>query len=439
MRENLALNEVGQGCTVVKLDWTQFGDKDVAALGPVDVILMADCWYDVDVQEACVSTVARICRANPGCYFINATALRNPRTYSVYHEAFIRQGFFAEPLHVNAQTCSIPGLKDKYVILLERFSLFNQERRHRPLSQSSSRVLMCSPDQFAWSPEAATDNSFMSAAPTSDLQSTLQLIQASHTKWVNLLRQHGVMVDVFRGDDPKAPDAVFPNNWFSTHVTKEGKRCIALFPMAHPSRRRERRDDIIAHLKAMYPDECLDLTHWEHQGKYFEGTGSAVVDWLHGIVFVSLSTRAHPEVAQEWVAWLSKIHEREFQSVFFSSQHRGAPVYHTNVVMSIGSQYAVCCFDVLHEAHVATVRLALRRSIIVEITPAQMEALCANVLELCVDGQRYCVMSTRAFNAFTPAQRQQIEDCNVQLLVSDLDLLETLGGGGIRCCLAELF
>ncbi len=266
----------------------------------------------------------------------------------------------------------------------------------------------------------------------------LARIKSSHATWVALLRSHGVTVDVF-SHGPDAPDATFPNNWFSTHRTPDGRGLLTLFPMKHASRRRERRPDVIAHLQRGYADGLLDLTHWEAQDKFFEGTGSAVVDWLSGTVFVSLSQRSHADVVAEWVAWLSKQYGRAFRAVLFRSHHAGAEVYHTNVVMSVGTRHAVCCFDVMDDT--AAVRAALaHKDVLVDITAAQLEAFCGNIIELCTrDGQRLLIMSSRAHAAFGADALQRLEGVGLRIVHSDLALLEHYGGGGIRCCIAELF
>jgi hypothetical protein len=310
--------------------------------------------------------------------------------------------------------------------------------------QSTSNVLCVSPDAFAWSHETAVDNKFMpaiSSSSTDERAQQLKAIQTDHARWVNVLRALGINVVLF-GHDASTPDAVFPNNWFSTHRTQNGQRAFCLFPMKAPSRRLERRPEVVAELRKLYPDAMLDLTMYEERNMFFEGTGSAVVDWLNCVVYVALSQRSHIEPATAWTKWLSGFYGREFELLTFHAQHNGADVYHTNVLLSIGTAYCVVCLEVITSADDALkVRNRLQstgRSVVV-INSTQMSHFCGNVLELADHGgKRVYVMSNQAWKAFDSAQLCEIER-SATVVHEPLDTLELLGGGGIRCCIAELF
>ncbi len=130
VRENLAINGlvVGDVLDVQKLDWTLFDSAAVAQLGPLDVLYMADCWYDIDVSDACVACVKLLCATNKGCYMLNATAIRNPKTYEAYRDKFVRAGFTVEgPFDVERSQCVFPSPVDRYAIVLEKFSLSSNE------------------------------------------------------------------------------------------------------------------------------------------------------------------------------------------------------------------------------------------------------------------------------------------------------------------------
>lgn len=300
--------------------------------------------------------------------------------------------------------------------------------------QSTNAVLMISPDSFQWSSETAVDNAFMdSAGEKIAKENVLKQVVAEHANWVQLLRAHGIIVHIF-SHGRETPDAVFPNNWF---VARGG--FITTFPMKAVSRRRERREDILKYLFNLFPGPVCDLTKHEKEDAFFEGTGSAVIDWKHGVIFVSLSQRSHLVVAKEWAAVLSERLERPFRVVSFESVVDDVPVYHTNVIMAIGTHFVVICFDAVVAGRVEELRqeiALLRKQVVIEITKDQVKHFCGNVLEL---ASKYVVMSDQAFAAFTEHQKKQFHEAHVEILHAPLHTLERVGGGGIRCCLAELF
>ena len=296
--------------------------------------------------------------------------------------------------------------------------------------QSAARVLMVSPDCFGSNAQCRADNVFMAAPERVALDRAA--VCSSHAAWVELLRARGVAVSLF-SHPPETPDAVFCNNWFLLHYG-----VVVLFPMKTANRRLEReRPDIVASFGAC---QVLDLTHWEKEGEFLEGTGSLVVDWTCGVAYMSVSQRSSLRVAQDFVTRFSQLSGRELQLVSFETEHGGAPIYHTNVVMSVGAHFAIVCLEVVTRGR-AELEAALARSgkRVVVISRAQMDAFCGNVMQVA----NLVCMSDRAFAAFDGAQLRAIrgeeEEEEVEILHSDLAALETIGGGGIRCCLAELF
>jgi len=321
------------------------------------------------------------------------------------------------------------------------------------IKQSTNRVLMVAPTAFVFNDQAAQDNTFMNSSTTTGgagnagghtllTKKVLEEFSLLHHK---LSEDAGVKVDLFQHSfDHGTPDACFPNNWFSTHSPAEagggvGKRTLVFYPMKCPNRQAERREDIIDVLRDhLGYEKILDLSREEENNKYFEGTGVLVIDRVRGTAYVSLSERADRDLAEKWVRELGY----KDLVTFTSSDSNGGIVYHTNVMMAIGTTVAVICLESIaddKERRNLQAKLGATHEI-VDITREQMAALCGNVLEL-EDGNGLPVlaMSTQAYNAFTPEQKKVMRKHVAALHHAPIDTLEHIGGGGVRCTLAELF
>ena len=294
------------------------------------------------------------------------------------------------------------------------------------------RVLMIEPIGFRSNPETAADNAFQ--RPPGD-ESPQALEIAAREEFARLreaLESHGVDV-VWQPApaDRESPDSVFPNNWCSTH---DGGKLV-LYPMMAPSRRRERREEIVDALRERYPD-VVDLTTHEADNRFLEGTGSLVIDERSGIVYASESSRTDRRLVHEWAERMG------FEPVVFRATDAGRrPVYHTNVIMSVGAGWAIVCADAIDPLDRSEVLATLLETghQTIHISFEQMEAFCGNVLELENDrSERLIVMSDRAFHAFDEEQRRALA-AHAELVHANLDTIETHGGGSARCMLAELY
>lgn len=303
-------------------------------------------------------------------------------------------------------------------------------------AQAADAVLMIRPRHFASNPATAATNAFQQfdAAPAPALAQARAVAEFDGA--VAALRAAGVRVIV--ADDtpaPVTPDAVFPNNWFSTH----GDGRVVLYPMLAPNRRDERRADLVP---TLLPDagyavrEVLDLTGWEDEGAFLEGTGSLVLDRIGRVAFAARSPRTDARVVQAFARAMG------YAAVVFDAvDAQGRAVYHTNVVMCVGTGFAVICARAIADEATRRHVLALLRESgreVIDIDPAQLAAFAGNVLELrAATGAPYLAMSRTACGAFTAAQRDRLCQ-HATPVVADLPVIEQCAGGSLRCMLAEI-
>jgi hypothetical protein len=299
------------------------------------------------------------------------------------------------------------------------------------VTQSTDSVLMVRPWRFSPNPETAADNAFQARVDyAADALSAVA--RKEFDAAVQTLRAAGVNVRVFEDTaEPEKPDAVFPNNWISTH--HDGR--IALFPMYSALRRRERRHDIIGELRKHYRvTEVIDYSALEEKGCWLEGTGSLVLDHLNKIAYVSLSNRSDPKVMQRFAE------DFNYEPVTFTSISDGQPIYHTNVMMCIGTAFALVGLEMIpSKTERQQVRARLERSgkDIVELSPYQITNFAGNAIELHDGhGEKLLVLSQRAIRALTEEQRARLTRY-VRLVPLELPTIE-LGGGSARCIIATI-
>ncbi|KMJ54335.1 amidinotransferase [Vogesella sp. EB] len=301
------------------------------------------------------------------------------------------------------------------------------------MTQTTRNIVMIRPAHFFSNPETRASNRFQK--PGQDDAAAQDCARAEFDGYVTALRTAGVSVLVIDDESQgNTPDSIFPNNWISMHP--DGR--VFLYPMEAPNRRRERRDSVIARIRAEFAvGEVCDLSAFEDEGKFLEGTGSMVFDHDHRLAYVCLSSRSHPEVLAALLMQL------DYQALVFDAVDRGgAAIYHTNVMMAVGSKLAVVCLESIQPASARQrVREQLQRhgKQIIDIDYTQMEHFCGNVIELAdAAGNAVFAMSSRAWQAFTPQQQATLA-ANGTVAHAPLDTIENLGGGGARCMVAENF
>jgi hypothetical protein len=299
-------------------------------------------------------------------------------------------------------------------------------------TQSTNSVLMIRPVRFYPNPETATDNAFQRNADRDSDALTL-MARKEFDAAVQTLRAAGINVHVFEDTtEPEKPDAVFPNNWISTH--HDGR--MALFPMYSVLRRRERRQDIVEELRKHYRvTDVIDYSTFEDEGCCLEGTGSLVFDHVNKIAYVSLSNRSNPKVIQRFAEDFS------YEPVIFTSiDSDGQPIYHTNVMMCIGTAFAMVGLEMIpNKAERQQVRVRLEKTgkEIVELTADQIANFAGNAIQLHdKHGEKLLVLSTRAAQALTEEQRETLTRY-ARFVPLELPTIE-LGGGSARCMIATI-
>lgn len=300
--------------------------------------------------------------------------------------------------------------------------------------QCAADVLMIRPASFCANPQTAASNAFQSRLTM--VPDAQKHALAEFNGLVQVLRSADVGVHVFdEASAHQTPDALFPNNWVSFHA--DG--AIALYPMLAPNRRAERRSDILNTLTdslGFRAKRLVDLTHHENAAHYLEGTGSLVLDRQHRIAYACLSPRTHINPLREYAALLG------YEVVAFEAfDAKGAPIYHTNVLLSIGERYAAICIDAVRADQRSLVIDKLRSAgqDIVELSHAQMNAFAGNILQLATkSGGRIVALSDRALTALSPEQRERLQTLAGPLVTAPIPTIETLGGGSVRCMLAEI-
>jgi len=288
---------------------------------------------------------------------------------------------------------------------------------------------MVRPHHFHPNPETAADNAFQRPATAASVAAQAH---AEVTEAAARLEAAGVRVHLFDSHDPATPDAVFPNNWFSTHAGGH----VALYPMYAPNRRRERRGDIVEMLKAQYRvQDVIDYSGLEHDGMALEGTGAMVLDHIARIAYTAQSNRADPVALERFCT-----HFNFEPMAFATADAQGRPCYHTNVMLCVGTDFALGGFHLIADPQRReAVRARLRESgrEIIELDARQIGEFAGNALELTGHGgQRLLALSERAAASLTAAQKAVIER-SATLLPLRVPTIE-LAGGSVRCMLAGI-
>lgn len=300
--------------------------------------------------------------------------------------------------------------------------------------QLTDTILMIRPAAFQYNPETAANNFFQN--PSSLAQHELQqTVLQEFDAMVAALRSKGIEVIVVEDTPtPAKPDAIFPNNWFSTN----NRGALNVYPMYARSRREEKRDDILQQLYRDYSvTSFYDWSEFEAENMFLEGTGSMVIDHLNRIAYACLSPRTNAVLLEKFAS------VNGYKAMAFSAvDAEGKPVYHTNVVMAIGEGFAVLCTDSIADEfeRIAVVQLLESTGYrVVPITQAQVAAFAGNMLQVkSKDGTPYIVMSQTAYEALDKEQKAVLGGYGT-LFPVNVSTIEKVEGGSARCMMAEIF
>lgn len=304
--------------------------------------------------------------------------------------------------------------------------------------QSASLIMMIRPASFRMNEQTAVNNAYQQDGDAGN--DAIEQAQDEFDGVVNMLRANGVNVAVY-DDDPDAdtPDALFPNNWVSFH----GDGRVGLYPMFAPNRRRERREPLLHSLASDHNlalDSFVDFTEFEAHDVFLEGTGSLILDRPNKVAYASLGPRTDWQAAAHFCAAF------EYDLVAFTAMQTtgdaSAPIYHTNVMLAIGTEWAVICDGIIADAHERAEvmeQLAASGRTIISISGEQVNGFAGNVLEVRnARGEAFIAMSSAAYDSFSPEQRDVLEGF-APILHAPIPTIERLGGGSVRCMLAEVF
>ncbi len=291
---------------------------------------------------------------------------------------------------------------------------------------------MIRPAAFGFNNQTADNNTFQHI-PQVDPLDIRQGALKEFDELVSKLRTQGIHVKVFDDTpDPSKPDAVFPNNWVTFHA--DGR--IVTYPMFSPLRRLERRNDILLKVAEDYGfEEKVDLEDYEDESKYLEGTGSMVLDRANKIAYACLSPRTDAALFEKWCDIM------DFTPFTFHARIHAKDIYHTNVMMAIGEGVAIVCFDVVEEDKRKALYDLLETTghEIVMLSEEQVMSFAGNMLAVQnKKEEQLMIMSGSAFRSLLPNQIQLIEKY-ARIIHSDVDTIESVGGGSVRCMIAENF
>jgi hypothetical protein len=296
--------------------------------------------------------------------------------------------------------------------------------------QAPNAVVMIRPHHFSPNEQTAGDNSFQSCSEF-DPAEVSRLAYEQVTKAAETLRNHGTHVHIFEDESTEIPDSVFPNNWFSTHLGGQ----IAIYPMYAPNRRKERRCDVIEFLKAHYRvQDVIDYSGLEYDNLFLEGTGAMVLDHIERVAYAARSNRTDSHVLERFCSHFN------FEPMVFDAQDKqGRAVYHTNVLMCIGSDFVMAGFEMIADAKRRDEiirRFELTGKKVIHLSEAQVGAFCGNALEIRSGSKRLLALSSTAFAALSQSQIDLLEQ-SITLVPLDVSAIE-LAGGSVRCMLAGI-
>jgi len=296
-------------------------------------------------------------------------------------------------------------------------------------AQAPTAVIMVRPHHFSPNQETANDNAFQQSVEGQDPGLIAKAAYDEVTSAAEQLNFAGIQTHIFEDEGRLTPDSVFPNNWFSTHTGGH----VAIYPMFAENRRLERRSDIIDMLKTTYRvQDVIDYSGLEPDGLFLEGTGAMVLDHIERVAYAVSSNRTNPVILERFCT-----HFNYEPMVFDAIDTGGLPVYHTNVLMCIATDFVLIGLDMIEDAwrrEEITQRLEASGRDVIALTNEQVSDFVGNAIELHGSIGRMLVLSSRALKSLTGEQIKRIE-LSAQILALDVPTIEH-AGGSVRCMLA---
>ncbi len=298
--------------------------------------------------------------------------------------------------------------------------------------QTTSHILMIRPAAFGYNAETAVNNAFQQNSADADVN---KKAQQEFDHFVTLLQTNGIDVIVIEDtSNPHTPDSIFPNNWASYHT--DGT--VVLYPMFATNRRKEREKDVLEKISEHFTiHNITDLTGYEKEEIFLEGTGSIILDRENKIAYACLSPRTHT------AAFNGFCNKLGYEPVIFTAiDANGQKIYHTNVMMCIAEKYVVICMDSIaseDEKNILTQIFKQTNKEVIQISLEQTNRFAGNMLQVQNKaGERFLVMSTQAYESLAQQQLERLQSYN-RILHAPLNTIEKNGGGSARCMMAEIF
>ena len=295
--------------------------------------------------------------------------------------------------------------------------------------QSTSHLFMIEPEAFYSNEQTAFTNHYQEKVTdeTPEIISEKALSEFHNLK--SAIEEKGIKVTSLKGSKD-CPDHIFPN-WFITFQNKT----MQIFSMMAPNRRKEKKLSMIEHLKETY-ELTDDMSYLEDKEVFLESTSSMVFDRVNRIVYAGISPRTN---AVQLIIWCRN---NDFELVLFETQsHTGSPIYHTDVLMYVGTEIIGICFDVIKPEHLDYVKEMVNQyHQVIELSADQIKRFCGNAIEAQnEDGELFLIISSTAYKALNQTQLDKLLSSYKDIIHSDIPTIEKYGGGSARCMLTELF
>ena len=300
--------------------------------------------------------------------------------------------------------------------------------------QSTNSIFLIKPKSFGFNKQTSVSNSFQSKLKITDKEINKK-VDREFNQMANTLIKNGIEVLIIEdSEEPKKPDAIFPNNWISTH--QQG--VIILYPMMAKNRRVERRGDIVTILKKKYKvKSVLDLSVFENENKFLEGTGSVILDRVFKKAYACLSPRTNKELFKEYCQHLG------YEAIYFNAvDENRKKIYHTNVMMTLGTHFAVVCLEAIQskfKRRLIIEKLQESNREVIEISQDQTKHFAGNMLELKNSKNEILIVMSRSALSVLDAKQRKTLKKHGKLLPINIKTIETIGGGSVRCMIAENF